>query len=147
MSGTVSNPLYAAYATTPFTDGEKTDIRRFCGFGVYGSNNEGFWGFRFFTKWEMLEYYMNNLQPSEYQTARGILAQCYTLENAIPAATQNLDTDKAAVWTHNKNEIEDRVKLLRWQCAYLGNFLTMPTGPFAVPGVGNGAAGSIRMVV
>lgn len=46
------------------------------------------------------------------------------LEDAIISASDNLDTDAAAVWTHNKNEVSDRTKLFnqirRSMCDFLG---------------------------
>ncbi len=63
-----------------------------------------------------------------------------TLETDIPAAAQNLDTDVAAVWTHNKREVNDRVALFnRWRremCSFLG----MAPGP----GIGTGVMQLVR---
>lgn len=46
------------------------------------------------------------------------------LEPAIISAGQNLDTDRAAVWFHNKNEVQDRDNLYmitrRKLCFWLG---------------------------
>ena len=52
-----------------------------------------------------------------------------TLEDLILTASDNLDTDSAAVWSHNKNEVRDRTSLFnqkrRDMCAFLG----MKAGP------------------
>jgi len=57
------------------------------------------------------------------------LNQLSLLEQAIPAASENLDTDQAAVWTHNKNEVTDRAKLLDYWRQRLCDFLGVPPGP------------------
>jgi hypothetical protein len=57
------------------------------------------------------------LLPSEEAVLRSVvlrsvyLAQLYPLEAAIPGAGGNLDTDQAAVWTHNRDEVRDRAAL------------------------------------
>ena len=50
MSGTTTEP-----DTTIFTDAQKTDIRRFCGYAAYGADNAGNMGFRFYTAYATLE--------------------------------------------------------------------------------------------
>jgi len=123
MSGSIG------LSTAPFTDAEKTDLRRFCGYPAYGSGFASSAGYRFFQAYGFLEYKLNNLLPAEYQVARQYLAQLYPLESAVIGASANLDTDQAAVWYHNKNEVADRTGLFRkWRmelCAMLGT----PPGP------------------
>jgi hypothetical protein len=69
------------------------------------------------------------MAPAELAIIRQYLQTLYTLESAIPAAGANLDTDKAAVWTHNKDEVSDRMTLFdNWRrrlCAFIG----VPNGP------------------
>lgn len=107
-----------------FTDQQKTDLRRFCGYPAYGSSLGGSAGWRFFTAYGALEYKLNNLSPSEVQIALNYLAVLYVLEGAVPAASENLDSDAAATWRHNQNEVADRLKLFdgwrRRLCAFLG---------------------------
>ena len=105
MSGSV------ALSTAPFTDAERTDIRRFCGYPAYGLGASGFQGWRFFEAYGTLEYRLTNLAPAEYQVVRQYLTTLYGLESAVPGAGANLDTDRAAVWFHNKNEVADRATL------------------------------------
>lgn len=61
------------------------------------------------------------------------------LEVAILGVSANLDTDRAAVWTHNKNEQADRDRLFeswrRRMCAFIG----FPPGK----GIGSGASVSL----
>src|SRR5476649_655299 len=125
-----------------FTDAEKTDIRRFCGYGAFGGGNAlPASGYRFSTQYGVLEYKMNNLAPAEEDVVRTIyLANLYTLETAIFGVSANLDTAQAAVWTHNKNEQRDRDNLFnstrRRFCGFLG----------LVPGPDLGAGG-ISLVI
>ena len=67
---------------------------------------------------------MNNLAPSELAVAANYLATLNALEAAVPLASDNLDSDSAAVWTHNRGEVKDRLALLdewrRRMCGFLG---------------------------
>lgn len=107
-----------------FTELEKVDIRRFIGFSVYGSSaaNTTF-GYRYFEDYLTIEYRMNNLTTDEEDVVRTkYLTNCRNLEDAIPTASDNLDTDRAAVWYHNKDEVEDRFKLYKLWCQRLAEF-------------------------
>jgi len=106
-----------------FTPEEKTDIRRYVGYGVFGDTPQYPFGIRYFTFSGDLEFKMNYLQPTEETVARGILADCKTTEAAIVTTSDNLDTDRAAVWYHNKNELHDREQLFRYYCKKLADFL------------------------
>jgi hypothetical protein len=113
-----------------FTDAEKTDIRRFCGYPVFGGQPVQAFGHRFFKWYGTLEFRLNNLQAGEETVIRTTyLANLATLETAIPAASANLDTDQAAVWTHNKNEQRDRERLFDSWRKRLCDFLGVPPGP------------------
>ncbi|MBV9756359.1 MAG: hypothetical protein JO047_04835 [Alphaproteobacteria bacterium] len=112
-----------------FLDSEKTDIRRFCGYPAYGAGTAGFQSWRFFQAYGLLEYRLNNLSPSEETVARNYLATLYALESAIPQAAANLDTEQAAVWTRNAEEVRDRQALFDDWRRRLCGFLGMPPGP------------------
>ena len=126
-----------------FTDSQKTDIRRFCGYPAFGNNNAtGFQNWRFFQAFGLLEFRLNNLSPAEEGVVTATyLANLYTLETAIPASAANLDTDSASVWKHNKNEVADRAKLFAYWRGELCKFLGVPNGP----GLFSGS--SVQMVV
>jgi hypothetical protein len=112
-----------------FSDPEKTDIRRFCGYPAYGSAATGFENWRFFQAYGLLEFRMNNLSPAEEAVVRRYLGTLTVLEHAIPGASDNLDTDQAAVWTRNRDELRDRMKLLDdWRHRLCG-FFGIPPGP------------------
>jgi hypothetical protein len=118
-----------------FTDQQKTDIRRHCGYPAYGSAPDGNMGWRFFTAYGALEYRLNNLSAAETTIVVNYLATLNQLEYVVPTASENLDSDAAAGWQHNRYEVADRLRLLdAWRrrlCAFLG----------VPPGEGLGVAG------
>ena len=120
-----------------FTAAEKTDIRRFCGYGLYGTGTPTpASGYRFSAHYGLLEYKLNTLGAEEESVVRTTyLANLATLETAIVGASANLDTAEAAGWKHNPNEVRDRRALYNgWRrefCAFLG----LPPGP----GLGDGS--------
>jgi hypothetical protein len=108
-----------------FTTAERVDIRRFCGYPMFGGTPSSFQSYRFFQAYGTLEYRLSNMLAEEEAVVRTIfLTNLYVLEAAIPAAGANLDTDKASVWEHNKNEVSDRAALFnRWRndlCEFIG---------------------------
>ncbi len=122
MSGT-------ATATGPLTDAERVDARRFCGYPVYGPGASGFVGYRFFQAYGTLEYRLTNLTASELAVLRTYLSQLAPLETGILGGAANLDTDVAAVWHRNRNEVRDREKLFDGWRKRLCSFLGVPPGP------------------
>ena len=117
------------------TDAQKVDIRRFCGYPAYGASPAGNIGWRFFEAYGTLEYRMNNLSTDEIIVLLDFLNTLYALEAAVPSASGNLDTESAAGWQHNANEVSDRLRLFdSWRsrlCAFLG----VPQGPGLVTGL------------
>lgn len=127
-----------------FTAAEKADIRRFCGYGLYGTGTPlPASGYRFSTQYGVLEYKLNTLGTEEEAVTRTTyLTNLYVLETAIFGTSANLDTAAAAVWTHNPHEYRDRKALFdgirREFCAFLG----------IEPGPGLSASGnSVGLVV
>jgi hypothetical protein len=113
-----------------FTTAEKVDIRRFAWYPVFGAVPSSFQSYRFFQAYGTLEYRLSNLLPEEETVVRTVyLANLYTLESAIPASSGNLDTDKAAVWEHNRDEVRDREALFTNWRTKLCSFLGVPPGP------------------
>ena len=112
-----------------FSEPEKTDIRRFCGYPAHGSAASGFENWRFFQAYGLLEFRMNNLASAEEMVVRRHLGTLLVLEHAIPRSGDNLDTDQASVWTRNRDELRDRTKLLDdWRHRLCG-FFGIPPGP------------------
>jgi hypothetical protein len=108
----------------PFTDAEVVDLKRYAGYPA-GSGL----GFTYLYNYGIIDLLLPRMTDAEQVVARSYLATLANLESAIPAATDNLDTDQAAVWYHNKNEVADRSALFdAWRrrlCAFLG----VPPGP------------------
>lgn len=106
------------------TDAERTDVRRFCGYPPAGAGLIGALGASGLQDRSSLEVRMSNLTSTEVAIVRRYLATLTILEVAIPRAAENLDTDQAAIWTHNRSEVKDRLQLLdEWRrrlCAFLG---------------------------
>lgn len=99
-----------------FTDAQKTDIRRFCNLPAFGASPVQAFGWRFETWYGTVEFFMNNLQPTEEAVVIDYLTKLNQLETDIFDSRLNLDTDSAAVWYHNKNEVRDRQNLFNvWQ--------------------------------
>lgn len=107
-----------------FTDAQKTDIRRFCGYSAYGAGAAGFSSWRFFQSYGTLEYRLNNLAPAEVAVVLQYISTLASLEASIPPISENLDTESAAAWTHNAAELRDRNALFdgwrRRLCGFLG---------------------------
>src|SRR5437763_2189591 len=112
----------------PFTDAEKVDVRRYAGYPPYGTGIVMFpevWYFRYYLA---LEARMQNLTAPEVAVIRARLTEIRTLETAVPGTGANLDTDRAAVWYHNKDELLDRMALYRTWRIELCNLLGIPPG-------------------
>lgn len=112
-----------------FSDTEKADIRRFCGYPAYGAAPSGFESWRFFQVYGLLEFRINSLSDAEETIVRRYLGTLTVLEFAIPHAGNNLDTDQAAVWTRNRDELRDRGRLFDDWRRRLCGFLGIPPGP------------------
>ncbi len=126
-----------------FTDAQLVDIRRFCGYPAYGDGAVVFpfpWVMR---QYLALEYRLQHLDQNEGAVVvNTYLANLATLEGAIPAASANLDTDVAAVWTHNRDEVKDRDALFDSWRRRLCQFLGVQPGPNF-----GGVANTVALVV
>jgi hypothetical protein len=111
------------------TDADKVDVRRFCGYPAYGAAPAGMQSWRYFQVYGTLEFRMANISDSEMVVVRRYLCTLSTLELAIPAASDNLDTDQASIWTRNKDELGDRIRLLDEWRGRLCGFLGVEPGP------------------
>ena len=94
-----------------FTTAEQTDIRRFCGYPAHGAGSSGMQGWRFFQAYGLLEFRINNLSDAESTVVRRYLGTLTVLEHAVPRVSDNLDTEQASVWTRNRDELRDRLRL------------------------------------
>jgi hypothetical protein len=113
----------------PLTDAERVDIRRLCGYPAYGAAPTGMQSWRYFQVYGLLEFRLNNLGDAELVIARRYIGTLNALEVAIPATSDGLDTDQASVWTRNKDELTDRIRLFdEWRRRLCG-FLGVAAGP------------------
>ena len=119
---------------TALSDAERVDVRRFCGYPAYGNTASGAQSWRFFQAYGTLEYRLSNVLPEELQVIRQYLSWLYLLEQAVPTSAANLDTDKAASWTHSRTEVMDRVRLFDEWRRRLAGFLGVPLDPGAAAG-------------
>lgn len=125
-----------------FTDAEKTDLRRFCGYPVAGASSPNtYTGYRYLQSYGLLEYRLLNLSATEEAVARKYLTDLAGLEADIVGTRTNLDTAEASVWKHNPQEQRDREALfVSWRRKLCG-FLGLPPGPDLA------GAGQVRIVV
>lgn len=111
------------------TTAQQIDVRRWMGYSVSGDSTS--FPFRELVYSEVsymglsIDYRLQHLQPEEETVVTTVyLNRLAALETAITDSSDNLDTDVAAVWAHNKNEVRDRTKLFnqirRDLCAFLG---------------------------
>lgn len=128
------------------TDAQMTDARRFAGYAAPGTTaavnaNTDAVFVQYGVVTMSLYTRLTSLSASEEAVLTGTyLANLNALEAAVPQAGDNLDTAVAAVWTHNANEVRDRLALLaQWSvrmCAFLG----VAPGPGLQVGPGLGSA-------
>src|SRR5574343_436504 len=111
------------------TEAQMTDCRRHMGYQVVGiiipiNGNTDIVYATFGMITMSLYTRLTTLTASEETVLLSYVTKCNELELAIATASDNLDTDEAAVWKHNKNEVADRENLyLRWRlklCRFLG---------------------------
>jgi hypothetical protein len=105
------------------------DTRRYCGFSVSGNTASQPYREPVYSNTTLaslsLDYRLANLSAEEENTlVTYYLANLYLREAEIQEASCNLDTDAAAVWKHNPNEVRDRMDLFnqlrRDLCDFLG---------------------------
>ena len=119
----------ASFSNLALSIAERVDVRRFCGYPAYGAGAAGSQSWRFFQAYGTLEYRLTNFAQEELQVVRQYLVSLYALEQAIVTAASNLDTDKAAAWTHSRSEVTDRVRLFDEWRKRLATFIGVPLDP------------------
>lgn len=107
-----------------FTEQYRVDIRRHCGFAMFGNVATQAFGYRYFQHYGTLEFRVSNVSTEEEVVITKYVDNLNTLEDAIIGSSDNLDTNKAAVWDHNPREVANREGLyLSFRlklCAFLG---------------------------
>ncbi|MDR6579977.1 hypothetical protein [Pseudomonas extremaustralis] len=127
------------------TDQQKSDARRYAGYPMQGDvtlddRRDTAWGWVAPMIWQTLNHRLDSLRPEEIVTMTAFLTKIAGLEADVLSSTENLDTDQAAVWVHNKNEVSDRMSLYRIWRRELCGFLGVPPGP----SLGNGGISMAR---
>lgn len=118
------------------TDQQKTDVRRYAGYPMVGGtptddNRDFAYGWVSPGVWETLYKRLNSMSASEENVLiNTYLNKLSVLETAITDASDNLDTDVAAIWTHNKNEVSDRMNLFNKWRRQMCSFIGIPPGPW-----------------
>ncbi|KAB0556228.1 hypothetical protein [Pantoea stewartii] len=128
------------------TDQQKTDVRRYAGYPMVGDTpvddtRDFAYGWVSPGVWETLFRRLNSMSASEESVLiNTYLTKLALLETAITDASDNLDTDVAAIWTHNKNEVSDRMNLFNKWRRLMCSFIGIPPGPW----LGNGGTRVVR---
>jgi hypothetical protein len=112
-----------------FSQAEAADLRRYCGYGAQGSSVNPASGYRFFASYGVLEYRIGACSDAEAVVARSFLSTLKTLEAAVAGVSDALDTAEAGGWRRNGAELDERLRLYRWQRRELCRFLGVPEGP------------------
>lgn len=108
----------------PFNAADTTDIRRFCGYAAYGA-----FGYVWEPGYAYLDTQIAAMAPAEVAVVQNtFLPTLRLLETAVDNTSQNLDTAQAAVWTHNPNEMQDRIALYTNKRLELCEFIGCPPG-------------------
>jgi hypothetical protein len=109
------------------------DVRRYMGYSLSGNTTSQFIREQVYSTLTYaslsLDYRLANLSAEEENTVINYYLTNLCLREAeIQAASANLDTDEAAVWKHNKQEVSDRMGLFNQLRRDLCNFLGFEPG-------------------
>lgn len=127
------------------TASQLVDVRRFMGYPMQGdtpatNTSDMAYGWVSSGAWQTLYHRLTTLSAEEEAVVVNYVTTLKTLESAIAGAGDNLDTDQAAVWKRNTNEVRDRTRLFnQWRRALCG-FIGIAPGP----ALGNGATQIVR---
>lgn len=115
---------------------QTADCRRFMGYPSLGTDTPAdasrdfAYGWVSPGVWQTLFTRLQNMPAETELTLISVyLTALYKLEAAIIGAGDNLDTESAAVWKRNKNEVADRMKLFDSWRRRMCNFLGIAPGP------------------
>lgn len=128
------------------TTAQQVDVRRWMGYSVSGDSDS--FPFRELVYSDVsymglsIDYRLQHLQAEEETVVISVyLSRLAKLEAAITdESSDNLDTDQAGPWKHNKNEVRDRTKLFNQVRRDLCEFLGFMPGPR----LGDGSVSLVR---
>lgn len=120
-------------SVTLLSNQQIVDCRRYMGYSVTGDpestpyrelvySNVSYMGLS-------LDYRLTHLDAHEAAIVCKFLDKLSSLEEEIYGASDNLDTEEAAVWKRNKSEVSDRINHYTWHRRELCTFLGFPPGP------------------
>ena len=115
------------------TSSQIVDCRRYMGYSVSGNTTSQPYREPVYSDASLaslsLDYRLGNLTSDEENVVvNTYLANLNLREQEIQGAADNLDTDSAAVWKHNANEVSDRRDLFNQLRRDLCDFLGFPPG-------------------
>jgi len=121
------------------TPQQLADARRYMGYPMLGDtspDNRSDAAYAQVTsgRYQTLAHRLTSLRAEEEAIVANYLVTLAGLESGITRAADNLDTDKAAVWQHNRSEVSDRTRLYHQWRRQLCGLLGIPPGP----SLGNG---------
>ncbi|SCU75528.1 putative phage protein [Cupriavidus necator] len=111
------------------------DVRRYAGYplladSVVDDSRDFAYGWVSPGVWQTLSHRLTNLRPEEESILiNSYLTKLATLETAITDAGANLDTEQAAVWKRNANEVRDRASLFDQWRRRMCDFIGIAPGP------------------
>lgn len=110
------------------TAAQVLDTRRYCGYSIQAAAGIG--DPDVVQNSAALDRLLGQLTADQEAVLTTVyLANLAQLEAAVMGASANLDTEKAAVWTHNQNELNDRQSLYFSWRQQIATFLGVPAGP------------------
>lgn len=128
------------------TDQQMADTRRWAGYPmladtIVSDTYDWAYGSVYTGVFQTLNHRLTNMRPEEEAVlVNTYLTNLATLEAQIPASGADLDTNVAAVWERNPNQVADRTDLFNlWRrnmCAFIG----VAPGP----GLGDGGVRVMR---
>lgn len=109
---------------------QKADVRRYAGYPLLAdtqADDSRDFAYSWVSPgvWNTLYHRLENLRPEEESIlVNTYLTRLAQLETSIVDSVGDLDTEQAAVWKRNKNQVADRTALFdlwrRRMCAYIG---------------------------
>lgn len=117
-----------------FTEAEKTDIRRLCGFPPIGTlvlsgAPIGVNPLNYRFQVNDFENRLRGLTVTEEASARATLVETLAIEASMFTMNSGLDIDHAAVYKRNPLEMQERLQLLGWYRQKLLTVLGAVAGP------------------
>jgi len=109
---------------------QKADVRRYAGYPLLAdsqADDSRDFAYSWVSPgvWNTLSHRLDNLRPEEESIlVNSYLTNLAQLETAIVDSYEDLDTEQAAVWKRNKNQVADRASLYdQWRrrmCWFIG---------------------------